>query len=82
MVEVEKLVYVQTKSEDDCECISEVNFVTLWNKLMTIKLQENSITENCVSNERFLELLANNIQRNFGKAVESLPAPKKPAATK
>ena len=39
IVEVEKLVYIEKAAEDDCECITEVDFVQYWNKLMMINLQ-------------------------------------------
>ena len=79
MIEVEKLVYVTQKSDDDCECISEVNMVQIWNKLMMIRFQDNVISEDCVTNERFAELLASNVQKNFQKVLKDIPElPKRP----
>lgn len=81
MVEVEKLVYVEKKAEDDCECISEVDFVQLWNKMMMIKFQDNKISEDCVSKHKFIDFIASNVQRNSARILKEMPPPDKNVIT-
>ena len=50
IVEVEKFIEVGGGGGDeDCDCISEVKFVQLWNKLMMINFSDNSLKEECLS---------------------------------
>lgn len=49
---------------DDCECITEVGFVQLWNKLMMIKFADNSLKDDCLSDDRFADLVTSNLIKN------------------
>lgn len=73
IVEKEKLVYVETKAEDDCECISEAHFCEYWNKLMTINFKRTGPSEDCVTKEKFLDMIHQNISANFSEAKKLLP---------
>lgn len=67
IVEKEKLVYVETKADDDCECITEAHFCEYWNKLMMINFKRTGPSEDCVTKERFLDMLHSNINANFAE---------------
>jgi len=56
-VPVEKIVEVPGK-DDDCECITEVKFIQLWNKMMSLKFSD--VKEECLSDDKFLDLLLQN----------------------
>jgi len=44
-------------------------------------MKGNNISLDCVSNERFMELVADNIKRNFEKTRQELPGMKLPKTT-
>lgn len=65
-MEVEKIVTVENGGgEEDCDCISEVKFVQLWNKLMMINFSDNSLKEECLSDQRFIDLVMKNLKSNY-----------------
>lgn len=67
---VEKIVEIEKKSDADCHCISEVALVQLWNKLMNIKFADNKLSEDCVTEDRFTELLASNVAKNYTELMK------------
>lgn len=66
---VEKIVKVKADKKDDGDdegdkCMSQVNFVAVWNQLMNIKFSDNSINDDCLSDKKFLELIVESIGKN------------------
>ena len=57
---VDKEVFIEGKGgdESDCDCLTEVNFVELWNKKMQIKFADNNLKDDCLSGDRFTQLLS------------------------
>ena len=53
-VPVERIVEVPG-GDDDCECITEVGFIQLWNKMMSLKFSD--VKEDCLSDDKFTDLL-------------------------
>jgi hypothetical protein len=67
IVEIEKLVNIgggKAGSESDCACITEVGFVSLWNKLMLIKFGDNDLRDECLSDGKFIDLIVSNLAKN------------------
>lgn len=67
IVEKEKIVMVGGEGNaegGDCECLTEIGFVQLWNKLMMIKFADNNLNDDCISNDRFTELITSNLLKN------------------
>ena len=64
IVEKEKIVMVGEAEGGDCECLTEVGFVTQWNKMMQIKFADNKLTDECISDARFTELITSNLLKN------------------
>ena len=54
---VEKIVEKErfVRAEDDCECISEAGFVSLWNKIMHIKY--SNLKDRCLSETRMIDII-------------------------
>ena len=54
--EVEKIVYRDRfiTKEDDCECLSGIRFVDVWNKMMHI---EGPASTECITEDEFVTLL-------------------------
>ena len=66
---VEKIVKIPKTKRDDGgdegdKCMSQVNFVRVWNNLMNIKFSYNVLTDECLSDKKFLDLIVENIAKN------------------
>jgi len=72
LVEVEKFIEVEKSKDEDCDCISEVKFVQLWNKLMMINFSDNTLKEECLSDSRFIDLVITNLKNNHSAIQEKL----------
>lgn len=62
IVEVFKDRFVQKEaSEEDCDCISGIQFMEVWNKLFHLKGVAGT---ECLTQDQFVEMLQKNIQNN------------------
>lgn len=70
---VEKEVFrdIIHKEKDD-KCMSEVNFVTNWNKLMNIKFSESNVGDECITEEAFVDLVVSSLKNNMEKMKNNL----------
>ena len=50
--------------KDDCDCISEYEFVTMWNRLMNIKFAAADLKDECLSSKTMVQLIMNNMKLN------------------
>lgn len=73
IVEKEKLVYIDSPGGKDDDCMTEAHFCEFWNKLVTIDYKRTGPTLDCVSKERFMEILSSNINANWTNAQKALP---------
>ena len=69
IVEVIKEVVIETGGGKG-DCISEANFVTTWNKLFHIPFADNDLKDDCLSEEKFMSLIASNFKRNEAKLLK------------
>jgi len=46
--------------------------VTIWNKLFHIPFADNNLREDCLSEEKFMSLIATNFKRNEAKYLKDL----------
>jgi len=44
--------------------MSASSFIKVWNSIMKIKFGDNEISDVCLTDEKFLELIVLNLQRN------------------
>lgn len=59
---VEKLVKVVSgDAGGEDKCISQAAFIQLWNKLMNIPIAENTVTEECIDEVTFCDLVSKNM---------------------
>ena len=66
---VEKIVEIEDDEEAVDEtgkekCMSSSSFIKVWNSIMKIKFGDNEISDVCLTDEKFLELIVLNLQRN------------------
>ena len=59
-VEVERLV---PEGADDCDCVTEIGFVNLWNSLMMMKSTE-ILKSDCLTSKGFVDLIMQNLNSN------------------
>ena len=65
---IEKEVFRDVvKKEKDGTCMSEVNFVTNWNKLMNINFADQNVGDDCITEEAFVDLLVSSLKTNMEK---------------
>jgi len=76
IVEKEKLVYVEQPGGKDDNCMSEAHFCEFWNRMMTIDYKRTGPSMDCVSKERFMEILSQNINANWNTIQKGLPGNK------
>lgn len=62
---IEKVIYVDSGAGGGDECISEANFVLTWNKLMHIPFANNVLTDNCLDEGKFMDLVSKNLANNY-----------------
>lgn len=69
-IEVERIVekIVREASGDGASednCISQAQFVNVWNKLMQIPYAQNKFTEECIDEHAFMKLISANLTSNY-----------------
>ena len=62
---VEKIVKLTGEEGDEEGCISQAGFVNVWNNLMHIPYSGNDITEDCIDEDTFMNMVSKNITQNF-----------------
>ena len=68
---IEKLVKVASgEPADDDQCITQAAFIQLWNKLMNIPIADNTVTEDCIDEVTFCDLVSKNMAQNYNKWKE------------
>ena len=70
IVEKEKLVYIEQPGGKSDNCMSEAHFCEFWNKMLTIDCKESNVSLDCISKERFIEIIQQNINKNYAKALK------------
>jgi len=68
---IQKLVKVKEGDESEKDaCISQAAFIQLWNKLMNIPIADNTLTEDCIDEVTFCDLVQKNMAQNYNKWKE------------
>ena len=65
--EVEKIVYKDriVIKEEDCDCLSGIRFMEIWNKMFHL---QGAASATCITEEEFVSIL----QKNFNKNAKDL----------
>lgn len=58
---VNKIVKLTGEMGDEDECISQAGFINVWNNLMRIPYTGNDITEDCIDEDTFMNMVSRNI---------------------
>ena len=53
------------------KCMTKSDFIAIWNALMRINFTEHGITDACLSDERFIQVLVNSLMSNVKRYREN-----------